>query len=225
VLMVAKKLMDCLEKNIVRPDVPAKAKKASPADTVYQFKITLLESRPRIWRRIQAQDCTLDKLHEHIQTAVGWTNSHLHQFKIGEQRYADPMLTEEDFEEFDYRDSTTTMLSDILPETSKRFRFQYEYDFGDSWYHEVLFEGLVRAESKVKYPLCLEGERACPPEDCGGIWGYPDFIEAIQNPDHERHEELLEWVGGRFDPEAFDPAKATKAMRKGQPHWRGMAGW
>jgi hypothetical protein len=105
------------------------------------------------------------------------------------------------------------------------FRFQYEYDFGDSWYHEVLFEGVVRPDPKAKYPLCLEGERACPPEDCGGVWGYPDFVEAIRNPDDERHEELLEWIGGRFDPEAFDPVKATKAMRKGLPDWRSRAGW
>src|SRR5205085_1614856 len=93
-------------------------------------------------------------------------------------------------------------ISDILPKAGKRFRFQYEYDFGDSWDHEVLFEGTVPAEPRVKYPRCLEGERACPPEDCGGVWGYADFVQAIQNPDHEQHEELLEWVGGRFDPEA-----------------------
>jgi hypothetical protein len=196
---------------------------AIPAgERVYQFKITLLESHPPIWRRIQVQDGTLDKLHEHIQTAMGWTNSHLHHFKLGDQLYGDPELMQENFEELEYKDSTTTRISDILPKSGKRFRFLYEYDFGDSWYHEVLFEGVLRAESKVRYPLCLEGTRACPPEDCGGIWGYPDFVEAIQNPHHERHEELLEWVGGGFDPEAFDVAKATKAMKKGLPDWRRM---
>jgi hypothetical protein len=226
-LLVAKKLMDCLQANIVLPDLrPIKATRASkarPADTVYQFKITLLESHPPIWRRIQVQDCTLDKLHEHIQTAMGWTNSHLHHFKIGEQLYGDPDLMQENFEEMEYKHSTTTKISDILLRTGKRF--QYEYDFGDSWYHEVLFEGVVQADPKVKYPLCLEGARACPPEDCGGIWSYPDFVEAIENPDNERHEELLEWVGGSFDPEEFDPAKATKAMKKGLPDWRSMTGW
>jgi hypothetical protein len=190
------------------------------ADTVYQFKIALLESRPLIWRRIQVQDCSLDKMHEHIQTAMGWTNSHLHHFRIGEQLYGDPELMQENFEELDYKDSTTTKLSDILPKTGKRFLFQYEYDFGDSWYHEVLFEGIVRAEAKVKYPVCLEGERACPPEDCGGIWSYADFVEAIQNPEDERHGELLEWVGDRFDPKKFNAAKATKEMRKGIWDWR-----
>jgi hypothetical protein len=227
-LLVAKKLMDCLQTNIVMPDLRAiktRAPKPKPADTVYQFKITLHESHPPIWRRIQVKDSTLDKLHEHIQTAMGWTNSHLHHFRIGEQLYGDPDLMQENFEDMEYKDSTTTKISDILPRTGKRFRFQYEYDFGDSWYHEVLFEGLVRADPKVKYPLCLEGARACPPEDCGGIWGYPDFVEAIHNPDNERHEELLEWVGGSFDPEDFDPTKATKAMRKGLPDWRSMAGW
>lgn len=202
----------------------AQSQRLSAADTVYQFKITLLESHPPIWRRIQVQDCTLDKLHEHIQTAMGWTNSHLHHFRLGEQLYGDPQLMQENFEEMAYKDSTATKISDILPKTGKRFRFQYEYDFGDSWYHEILFEGIVRAESKVKYPHCLEGARACPPEDCGGIWGYADFVAAIQNPDHERHEELMEWVGGRFDKEKFDPAKAKKAMRKGLPDWRSMSG-
>jgi hypothetical protein len=226
-LLVAKKLMDCLQANTVMPDLrPIKAtktSKAKPADAVYQFKITLLESHPPIWRRIQVQDCTLDKLHEHIQTAMCWTNSHLHHFKIKDQLYGDPMLLQENFEDMDYEDSTTTRISDILPKGGRRFRFQYEYDFGDSWNHEVRFEGVVQAEPKVKYPLCLEGERACPPEDCGGIWSYPDFVEAIQNPANERHEELLEWVGGRFDPEEFDPAQATKAMRKGLPDWRNEA--
>jgi Plasmid pRiA4b ORF-3-like protein len=221
-LVTAKKLIDCLEHNVVKPTFPTKAKRSKPADIVYQFKITLLESHPPIWRRIQVKDCTLDKLHEHIQTAMGWTNSHLHHFKVREQLYGDPMLMAENMEEMDYMDSTTTKISEILPATGKRFRFRYEYDSGDSWYHEVLFEGIVRLDSKAKYPLCLEGARACPPEDCGGIWGYADFVEAIQNPDHEQHEKMLEWVGGRFDPDDFDPAAATKNMKKGLPDWRRM---
>lgn len=191
-----------------------------PSEQVYQFKITLLESQPPIWRRIQVKDCTLDKLHELIQTAMGWTNSHLHRFTIGDQRYADPMLMEEDFEEFGCKDSTRTKISEILPKTGEQFSFLYEYDFGDSWEHGILFEGIVLAEPKKKYPLCLEGARACPPEDCGGVWGYADLVEAIQNEDHEQHEQMLEWVGSRFDPEAFNPAKATKAMRKGIFDWR-----
>jgi hypothetical protein len=200
---------------------PRGSRSIPAAERVYQFKITLLDSHPPIWRRIQVKDCTLDKLHEHIQTAMGWTNSHLHHFRLGEQLYGDPMLMQENFEDMDYKDSTATKISDILPDTGKRFRLEYEYDFGDSWYHEVLFEGVLRAEPRRKYPVCLEGARACPPEDVGGVWGYADFVQAIQNPEHERHEEMLEWVGGRrFDPESFNAAAATKEMRRGLPNWR-----
>jgi hypothetical protein len=200
----------------------AKAKKATPADTLFQFKITLLGAEPPIWRRIQFPDCTLDKLHEYIQTSMGWTNSHLHHFKVGEQLYGDPMLMEESMEEMDYLDSTTTMVSDIIPKSSKKFRFVYEYDFGDSWNHEVLFEGCPAPEAGRKYPWCMEGERACPPDDCGGVWGYAEFVEAIGNKKHERHGEMMEWSGGRFDPEAFDAAGATKSMKKGVFDWRNM---
>jgi hypothetical protein len=108
------------------------------AERLYQFKITLLDTRPPIWRRIQVKDGTLDKLHEHLQTAMGWTNSHLHHFKIGERFYGDPLLMQENFEEMEYEDSTTTKMSVILSKSGKRFRFEYEYDSGDSRRHEVL---------------------------------------------------------------------------------------
>src|SRR5437016_5804759 len=123
------------------------------SERVYQFKMTLKESHPPIWRRIQVKDGTLDKLHEQIQTAMGWTNSHFHHFKIGDQFYGDPMLMQENFEELNYEESTSTKLSNILPKTGKQFEFIYEYDFGDSWYHEVLFEGCVRVERGKKYPV------------------------------------------------------------------------
>jgi hypothetical protein len=187
---------------------------------VYQFKVTLLDTKPPIWRRIQVSDCTLDKLHEHIQTAMGWTNSHMHHFRIDDKLYGDPMLLAETFEELNYADSTRTKLSDILPTSDQRSRFEYEYDFGDGWLHEVLFEGRSRAEPGKRYPLCVKGARACPPEDVGGVWGYVDFLEAIADPENEAHEDMLEWIGGKFDPEAFDPALATRRMRRGLPDWR-----
>jgi hypothetical protein len=187
---------------------------------VYQFRIALRDSRPPIWRRIQVKNCTLDKLHEHIQTAMGWTNSHLHHFRIGGQLYGDPLLMQENFEDMGYKDSTTTKISQIVLKDGRRFRFRYEYDFGDCWDHDVLFEGFLRAEPRRKYPLCLEGERACPPEDVGGTWGYQEFLEAITDPEHEDHDGLLEWAGGSFDPEAFDAAAATKEMRRGIFDWR-----
>jgi hypothetical protein len=189
---------------------------------VYQLKLTLIDSDPPIWRRIQVGDCTLDTLHEHIQTAMGWTNSHLHHFRINDRLYGDPMLMSGNFEELNYADSTTTMLSEIVPRSGQPFRFGYEYDFGDSWELEVLFEGRLPAEPRKQYPVCLEGARACPPEDVGGIWGYADFLEIIGDPDHEEYEDTMEWVGGRFDPEAFNPAAATKRMKQGLPNWRRM---
>ncbi len=203
----------------------AKSTKTTPAKAtgeVYQFKITLMDTQPPVWRRIQVEDCTLDKLHEHIQTAMGWTNSHMHHFRINDRLFGDPMLMSENFEELKYADSTTTKLSDILPRSGERFQFEYEYDFGDSWQHEILFEGRLQAEPKQKYPLCLEGQRACPPEDVGGVWGYADFLEAITDPENEQHDELLEWVGGKFDPEAFKTVDATRRMKRGLPNWRKM---
>ncbi len=219
-LFIGQKLMACLQENIVMPDLPTKAKKAKSTATVYQFKITLLESHPPIWRRIQIKDCSLDKLHEHIQSVMGWTNSHLHHFHLGEQLYGDPQLIRENFKEMAYKDSTTTTISDILPKTGKRFSFVYEYDFGDCWEHEVLFEGCPKSEAARQYPICLEGERACPPEDVGGVGEYTDFLNTIQDKSHEERAGMLEWAGGWFDPEEFDPVVATKSMKKGIFDWR-----
>lgn len=202
------------------PEPQSRPKHAESTAEIYQFKITLLDTRPPVWRRIQVGDCTLDKLHEHIQTAMSWTNSHLHHFRINETLYGDPMLMQETFGELQYKDSTTTRLSDILPPSGERFRFEYEYDFGDSWQHEVLFEGRLQVEPGKRYPLCLEGARACPPEDVGGVVSFADFLEAIADPEHEEHDELLEWAGGKFDPEAFNPVVATRRMKRGLPDWR-----
>lgn len=189
------------------------------SERLYQFKITLLESKPKIWRRIQVKDSTLDKFHERIQTAMGWTNSHLHQFEIDGERYGDPELLDDGFEDFECVDSTITKISEIVPKDGKRFRFLYEYDFGDGWEHEVLFEGCLKAEKGGRYPLCVEGERHCPPEDVGGVWGYAEFLEAIADPEHIQHDEFVEWAG-EFAPEEFDAGETTKAMRRGLPDWR-----
>jgi len=182
------------------------------AAVLSQFKITLLGTKPPIWRRIQTWSCTLDKLHEHIQTAMGWTNSHLHEFTIGDRIYGDPLLMEDDIEPIEYVDSTITMLSDILPKSSKQMRFLYEYDFGDGWAHDVLFEGCPRPELGKRYPLCLEGERSCPPEDVGGVGGHADFLKILADPRDDQHKEKRAWVGRKFDAEKFDPIAATRRM-------------
>ncbi len=225
-MLVANHLMEQLQSAFGPPkpsDKKAKTPKAkTSASTVYQFKITLKEIEPPVWRRIQTKDCTLDKLHEHIQTAMGWTNSHLHQFEINGVRYGDPQLLQVEFEdETPVVNSLRTKISKIVPADGKRFSFDYEYDFGDGWEHEILFEGCLRAEKGTRYPLCVEGERACPPEDVGGTGGYEEYLEAMADPKHEEHESFMEWRGP-FDPEAFDAKAATKEMRRGLPNWREM---
>ena len=96
-----------------------------------------------------------------------------------------------------------------------------QYDFGDNWQHEVVFEGCLRAEAEQRYPVCLEGERSCPLEDVGGVWGYADFLEALADPNHEQNEDFKDWAGD-FDPEEFDALKTTKLMRRRLPDWRQM---
>jgi hypothetical protein len=189
------------------------------SERLFQFNITLVESKPPIWRRIQVKNCTLDKFHERIQTAMGWNNSHLHRFEIKGERYGVPEYLDDGYDDFHCIDSTITKISEVVPEDGKRIHFLYLYDFGDNWRHEVIFEGCLRAESGQRYPLCIEGERACPPEDVGGVSGYLEYLEALADPSHEQHDEFLEWRGP-FDPEKFDSAKTTKLMRRGLPDWR-----
>ena len=179
---------------------------------LFQFKITLLDIKPAIWRRIQVPDCSLDVLHLYIQAAFGWWNYHLHQFEIEGVRYGPPEPADMGLG-LEMEDETKVLLSSLLPKSVKRTRWIYEYDFGDGWRHEILFEGYPPLEKGQKYPLCVEGERACPPEDCGGPWGYADYLAALADPHHQQHDELLEWRGP-FDPEAFDAKKATAVMRK-----------
>lgn len=202
---VVRKINDLLD-----PGIPARRRPATMADTLFQFKITLVGTKPPIWRRFQTKDCNLSDLHQLIQAAMGWENSHLHRFVIDGVRYSDPELWDGEFELID---STATKISEVVPKNGKPFRFKYEYDFGDGWEHEVLFEGYPAVETKTKYPLCLEGARSCPPEDVGGVGGYEEFLEALADPKHERHDELLDWSGGEFDAEKFDPKEVTKAMQ------------
>jgi Plasmid pRiA4b ORF-3-like protein len=191
---------------------PKCRKRPPKTNLLFQFKITLLDIKPAIWRRIQVPDCTLADFHEYIQSAFGWENYHLHQFEINGVQYSQPAPDGDDFD-MDFEDETHVLLSKLLPKSAKRTRWIYEYDFGDGWRHEVLFEGFPPNDPMAKSPICLEGERACPPEDCGGTWGYADYLAAIADPNDEQHEDMLEWRGP-FDPEAFDAKQATKEMRK-----------
>lgn len=190
-------------KKAVTKKRPAQTLARSATGTVFQLKITLIDIKPPIWRRVQTRDCTLAKLHAIIQVSMGWFNSHLHLFEIGEDRYGDRGQWPRDYlEELETLDERKLKMSQITGRRIKKFG--YEYDMGDGWRHTILIEKTLPAIAGVKYPRCIDGKRACPPEDCGGPWGYGDFVEAIQNRKHKRHRELIEWIGGEFDPEKFD---------------------
>jgi hypothetical protein len=178
----------------------------------YQFKITLMETKPPIWRRIQVADCTLGALHKVIQIVMGWRQGHMHQFIVNKESYGEAVFAgmEPDLK---MKDENGILLSQIIQGGKKPVRFLYEYDFGDGWQHEILFEKTVAAEPNAIYPRCLEGARACPPEDVGGVWGYVDFLEAIGDPEHEEHQDMKEWIGGKFDPEKFSVDAVNKQLR------------
>ncbi len=179
----------------------AKAKKQ-----VYQFKITLEEIAPAVWRRVQVEsDITLRQLSFIIQTAMGWAGGHLHLFYIGGEQYGPP---DEDSEGL--KDDSLTVLGK-LP-AGKLKKLIYEYDLGDGWRHALELEATLPAEPGKSYPLCLAGERACPPEDCGGVYGYEDFLKAIKDKKHPEHKEKLDWIGGSFDPELFDLKETNAAL-------------
>ncbi|MBI4769314.1 MAG: plasmid pRiA4b ORF-3 family protein [Chloroflexi bacterium] len=178
---------------------------------VYQLKITLLDLRPPVWRRVLVPgEFTLGDLHSVIQLAMGWTDSHLHRFDVGGTGYSLP-YPGTDWEESGDEDSSDVRLDQVAP--GENAKFMYEYDFGDSWEHEVLVEKISPPDPTMKHPVCLTGKRACPPEDVGGVWGYAEFLQAIRNPKHPEHDSMLEWVGGEFDPAAFDLEETNRALR------------
>jgi hypothetical protein len=177
---------------------------------IYQIKVTLEGSKPPVWRRLLVRsDITLAGLHDVIQAAFGWLDYHLHQFIVGELYFGVPDPDYDDYLEM--HDERKMRLHQITEHEG--FKFRYEYDFGDSWLHQVLVEKILPPEPSQAYPVCLKGRRACPPEDVGGMWGYEHFLEAIADPEHEEHEDYLEWVGGEFDPEAFDLEEVNEALR------------
>jgi Plasmid pRiA4b ORF-3-like protein len=177
--------------------------------TIYQFKVTLRDVKPPIWRRLQvSSDATLGEFHEILQTAMGWFNGHMHLFEIQGMEYGLPAP------EYDWNVTNEAKVKLSRVVTGENSKFRYTYDMGDGWEHEILLEKLLPADPKAQYPNCIKGKRACPPEDCGGAWGYTEFLEAIQTPTHPDHESMLEWVGGEFDPEAFDLEEINEQLKQ-----------
>jgi len=176
----------------------------------YKIKISLLDLEPEIWRIIEINsDAGLLDLHAVIQTAMGWTNSHLHHFIKNNVFYALPTEGSEDLE-YETIDEETVKISDII--SKKNEKIIYEYDFGDGWEHIV--ELLEISEKKIKFPKCLDGGNACPPEDCGGVPGYENLLEVISDPENEEYEDMIEWLGGEFEPSHFNVDEANKRVKK-----------
>jgi len=188
------------------------ARKQVSASQVYQLKITLEGLLPPVWRRFQVpSDMNLVKLHQAIQCVMGWEDGHLHQFKVGKTYYG--MTYPDDSDGMPKtRDEEKARLHELV--SRPKAKFVYEYDFGNGWEHEVVLEKILSPDPDVQYPVCLEGKRACPPEDCGGVWGYADLLDMIADPNHPDHEDLREWLGDDFDPEKFDVEKVNNALRR-----------
>ena len=169
---------------------------------IIQIKITLKGTKPPIWRRVLvAKKTTFFMLHYIIQTAMGWENSHLFEFDIYGYRIGELAIDDLDYND-GLIDASTKTLDSIIADIKEKF--EYTYDLGDSWDHEILVEKFLPRDEKIKYPICIAGKLNCPPEDCGGIWGFYDLLKIIKNKKDPEHKEMVEWLGGQYDAEYFD---------------------
>ena len=187
--------------------------------SIFQLHVTLEDTDPPIWRRVLVPGYIhLEQLHDVLQCTMGWTDSHLHEFRIADKRYGTPMP---DFDEPGDRllSDRNAKLGDVIGGTGDRFL--YVYDFGDNWRHDIVVEEVVASDAGKPKALCLAGEGCCPPEDVGGVFGYYDFLDAIADPDHEEHDEYLVWIGGDYDAGAFDLDNVNVRMTNLSGRWRG----
>lgn len=169
---------------------------------IIQLKITLQETEPPIWRRILVDKSTaFSKFHYIILTTMGWGGGHLYEFKINGCRVGVPQKDDEDWGG-KLVDASKISLDSLI--SDKKVKFMYTYDFGDSWEHLIKVEKFLEKEENIKYPICIDGELNCPPEDCGGIPGFYNLLDIIGDKQHPEHKEMLEWLGGQYDSEHFD---------------------
>jgi hypothetical protein len=181
------------------------------AKTVYQFKVALLDVRPTVWRRVQVPSTySFWGLHVAIQDSMGWLDCHLHEFQITDPQTAEPArigIPDADAieDEPSVSPGWSVPVSGYFSPGNRSAL--YTYDFGDDWHHTVDLEDILPGLAGIRYPICTGGERRCPPEDVGGPHGYREFLRAIRNPKHAEHDSYLEWVGGAFDPDSFEPTR------------------
>lgn len=184
-----------------------------PMKSTYQIKISLRSMKPKIWRRILIpSDMKLSDFHKVIQTTMGWTNSHLHQFIKDNTYYLLRMKDDEFWDDIDNVDYRKMKVSDLL--AFEKEKIIYEYDFGDSWYHDIVLEKILPFNKEQPLPLCIKGKMNCPPEDCGGVWGYMQMLEILSQPDHQEYKSYLGWLGDKFDPEYFDQDEINAMLRE-----------
>jgi len=177
----------------------------APSHSVYQLRVTLIGSAPSIWRTILVPgSITLQRLHRVLQKVMGWQTCHLHLFEVGTDRYGEP-----DPEWSDVQDHRGVRLYQAARQDG---RFIYNYDMGDGWRHEIVVERAYSDKAFAGAPTCLAGERACPPEDCGGIGGYARLLIILADRRHPEHRRMKEWMGGPFDPGAFDLAETNRRL-------------
>jgi hypothetical protein len=177
---------------------------------IYQIKLTLLGTKPPIWRRLLVPaGLTLEQLHHVVQAAMGWQDSHLHSFRIGQKsfRIPDP---EDGLMGLPGGDERNVRLFSVLGKVGSKA--VYTYDFGDDWEHSISVEKVLQPEEGLTYPVCVAGKRRGPPEDCGGVPGFYNLLEAISDPDHEDHEDMQDWIGGDFDPEDFSVDEVNEML-------------
>ena len=185
---------------------------------IYQLKVTLRDTRPPIWRRLLVPaGLTLEVLHDVLQMAMGWYDSHLHEFSIGQKRFGKPDPEDGLIGLPTVGNERTAHLFRVLGKA--RAKAIYTYDFGDCWEHVIVVEKVLPPEPGVAYPICMGGKLQCPPEDCGGVPGYYNLLEAIRDPAHKEYEDMLDWVGGGYDPEAFSVDDVNRRLAPLQRWW------
>ena len=187
------------------------------AHDIVQIRIALQDIEPPIWRRVQVPtDFPLRRLHDVIQAVIGWLDSHLHQFEIGDKLYGQPEIAGDDHFGPPLYSDRNTRLAQLLERGIDRFT--YTYDFGDDWRHEIEIEGTLQAQPGVEYPILVAGERRGPPEDCGGPFGFVAFLDAMSDPGHPDHEDVMDWYGEPFEAEdmELDKVEAMLSRIRGQ---------
>jgi hypothetical protein len=178
------------------------AEKITVPPEVFQLKVTLLDSMPPIWRRLLVPaNLTLAQLHDVLQAVMGWQDCHMHEFRAGHRHFGKPNPEDRLMGMPPVENERTVHLSNVLGRVGAKAI--YTYDFGDSWEHGIVLEKRLPADPGTDYPVCTGGECACPPEDCGGIPGFYNLLDALGDPTHEQHDELQDWIGDNYDPDVF----------------------